>query len=170
MIALLAAFALAVDPSVKPWPIGVGPGYQPGSSSATTAAGRGVGRLRCGITGRSFAVHLELFANRRALVIPAGIGVRPRCSYPVRSLTPTGVIEVGRPGLALGDVFRIWGQRLGAHTLGSFTSVAPVRAYVNGHLYRGAANSLPLTSGDEIVVELGAYVPPHSFFLFPRGS
>ena len=165
MIALLAALALAADPSVKPWPIGVGADYQP------AAAAHAVGSLRCGASRQAFAVHLELFANRRAVVIPAGIGVGPRtCVYPVRTLTPTGVVGVARAGLTLGDVFHVWGQLLSTHTLASFTSGTPVRAYVNGHLVRGAASSIPLTPGAQIVLELGGYVPPHGSFLFPRGS
>jgi hypothetical protein len=34
------------------------------------------------------------------------IGVR--CRYPVRTLTPTGVLELDRPDLTLGDFFAVW--------------------------------------------------------------
>ena len=40
-------------------------------------------------------MHLELFAHRRVVIVPAGIGVdRTGCVYPARTLEPTGVVEV----------------------------------------------------------------------------
>lgn len=183
MIELAVAMALAVDPSVKPWPIGLGPSYRPPAGNTAVAAGTPIGTLRCGSHGKTVAVHLELFANRRVVAVPAGIGVaRPfrttlgtvvpqGCSYPVRTLTPTGVVEVATNGRStVGDLFRVWGQPLGPRRLGSFTSRSPVRAYVGGRLVRGPAASIPLTSGEEIVLEIGGYVPPHPSFLFPKGS
>jgi hypothetical protein len=186
VIALLAALALAVDPSVKPWPVGVGVQYRPAAVNATVAAGRPLSGLRCTEGGTTFSVHLELFANRRAVVIPAGIGVaRPYrttlgtvmpqgCSYPLRTLTPTGVVQVSEDAqgkhLTLGDLFRVWGEPLDTRRFGSFTSVSPVRVYVAGRLVRGPAASIPLRSGEQIVLELGGYVPPHPSFLFPKGS
>ena len=106
MIALALGLALAVDPSVKPWPVGRGPGYRPPPANATVAAGASVNGLRCSSTGKTFPVHVELFANRRVVAVPAGIGVarpyrtmlgtvQPRgCSYPVKTLTPTGIVDV----------------------------------------------------------------------------
>ena len=168
MIAVLAA-ALALaggDPSVVPIPVGPGPRYTP---SAPARDGRPVGALECGSAGKSFRVHIELFAHRKAIVVPAGIGVaRGGCVYPARTLTPTGVIEVDRTAkLTVGDLFRIWGRRLGDRRLLTFEATTPVRAYVAGKRYDGAAAEVPLTPGAQIVVELGAYVPPHPTFLFP---
>jgi hypothetical protein len=183
VIELAVAIALAVDPSVKPWPIGLGASYRPPAATATVTGGTPVGRLRCGGNGKTVAVHVELFANRRVIAVPAGIGVaRPfrstlgavvplGCSYPVRTLTPTGVVDVATNGrLTVGDLFRVWGQPLGPRRLGSFTSRSLVRAYVAGRLVRGSVASIPLTSGEEIVLEIGGYVPPHPSFLFPKGS
>jgi hypothetical protein len=98
-------------------------------------------------------------------VIPAGIG---SCADPLRTRTPTGVVELTRHGLVLGDLFRAWGQPLGTHTLLSFHSSGRVHVYVDGREESGAAAAIPLTPGAEIVVELGGYVPPHASFLFPR--
>src|SRR5262249_13375244 len=108
VIALLAlALATPLPPSVQPWPIGTGPGYRRAPAPAAIQAGRPVGRFRCGAAGRRFGVHVELFARRQVVIIPAGIGVaRPSktsfgrvrpggCTYPLRTLDPTGVIEVG---------------------------------------------------------------------------
>ena len=183
MIALAVGLALAVDPSVKPWPVGVGPGYRPPAATATVTAGASVNGLRCSVNGKTFPVHVELFANRRVVAIPAGIGVaRPYrttlgavdpqgCSYPVKTLTPTGIVDVAKGmRLTVGDLFRVWGQPLGPRRLGSFASREPVRAYLGGRIVRGAASSIPLTSGEEIVLEIGGYVPPHPSFLFPKGS
>ena len=150
MIALLAAAVLT------PTPIGPGPAYRPTAGPAAVAC-----------SDRPLArVHVELFANGRAIVIPAGIGA---CSDALRTRTPTGVVELRRPQLVLGDLFRVWGRTLDAHRLLSFRSTAPVRAYVDGRRVR-ALRSVPLTPGAEIVVELGEYVPPHATFLFPPRS
>ena len=73
-----------------------------------------VGRLRC-VGGARFAVHVELFARREVAIVPPRIGIaRSGCSYPLRTTTPTGVVDVARAGRwTLGDLFRVWGQRLG---------------------------------------------------------
>jgi hypothetical protein len=167
VIVLAAALALGGDPSVVPLPIGPGPRYRP---AAVTRAGSPVGTLRCGRGRKTFRVHLELFANRRVVVVPAGIGVaRGGCVYAAHTRAPTGVIEV-EPGrtVRVGDLFRIWGRRLGARELLSFRSASPVRAYVGGRRFDGAPAAVPLAPGAQIVLELGGYVPPHPTFLFPR--
>ena len=82
---------------------------------------------------------------------------------------PTGVVEVARGTRAtIGDLFRLWGQPLGQRRIASFRSSKPIRAYVAGRPVRGDVSSLPLTPKAQIVVELGAFVPPHRSFLFPR--
>lgn len=167
MIALvLVALAFGGDPSVHPWPIGPGPRYRP---PAKQLDGRPIGALRC-VSGRAvFPVHLEVFVNRRVVIIPAGIGRTPRCDYPLRTRTPTGVIEVARGTQAtIGDLFRLWGQPLGDCRLASFRSSKPLRAYIAGRRVGGDVARVRLTPKAQIVVELGAYVPPHRSYLFPR--
>jgi hypothetical protein len=169
MKALLAAAALVLPPSVHPWPIGSGPRYLPPALTAAVVAGKPVGGLRCGPGGSAFRLHLELFANRKVIVVPAGIGVSGGCMYPVRTTSPGGVFEVARGAeLHVADLFRIWGQPLASRRLASFSSSRPVRAYVGGRLVSGPLGAIPLTPQAEIVLEVGAYVVPHSFFLFPR--
>ena len=128
-----------------------------------------------------FRVHLELFARRLVLLVPAGIGVSPplrrdgafvtggRCLYPLRTREPTGVVEVAsaRP-LRLGDVFRVWGQPLSRHRIAGFRSTDLVHAFVNGRRFHGDPRAIPLRRHDEIVLEIGGYVPPHSSYLFPK--
>src|SRR3954463_2264684 len=117
-------------PSGRPAPLqapapspGPGPGYRPPSVRRRAARGLPVRGLRCERAEPAlYGVHLELFAARRVVRIPAGIGLAPphvsngasvssgRCSYPLRTHEPTGVIEVGARGRTLGDVFAVWGQ------------------------------------------------------------
>ena len=94
MIALaLLALAIGGDPSVHPWPIGPGPRYRP---PAQQLDGRPVGILRCGAARPVFPAHVELFVNRRVVIVPAGIGRTGRCDYTLRTRTPIGVVEVAR--------------------------------------------------------------------------
>ena len=155
-----------------PTPIGVGPAFHPAALSRAVEAGAPVSGLRCGGDGRRFGVHLELFAADRVVIVPAGIGVAPpwrrdgayvrsgRCSYPARTREPTGVVEVSRAGLTLGDFFAVWGrERLSRYR----------RAYVNGRRWAGALAAVPLRRHAEIVLEVGPFVRPHASFLFRKG-
>lgn len=154
-----------------PTPIGVGPAFHPPALSRQVEAGAPVGVFRCGESGRRFGVHLELFAAGRVVIVPAGIGVAPpwsrdgayvrsgRCSYAVRTREPTGVLEVSVPGLKLGDLFAIWGQRLARFR----------RGYVDGRRWLRPLSEIPLRRHAEIVLEVGRFVPPHTSFLFRKG-
>ncbi len=160
---------IAAPGPIYPWPIGPGPRYQPAAANSAVRAGRPVGELRCA-NGRRFAVHLELFAHRRVIVVPRGIGVAASgCRYPLSTDAPTGVVEVlaGR-SYTLGDLFRVWGRRLARRRLLSFAG--RVTVYVNGRRTGGDPRAVRLTRHDEVVVELGAYVAPHVDYLFPKGA
>jgi hypothetical protein len=160
---------IASPPPVYPWPIGVGPRYHPTAHNAAVSAGRPVGRLLCTSGGASFAVHLELFAGRRVVIVPPGIGLGPRgCSYPLRTSEPTGIVHVRRRGLTLGDLFRVWGRRLGSSALLSFRE--RVSVFVGGRRWRGSPHAVPLTKHAQIVLEVGGYVAPHPGYLFPKGD
>jgi hypothetical protein len=180
--ALLGSVHPAPFTAPVPTPIGRGPGFELTTGARADSAAP-IGRLRCSsAAGRWEDAHLEVFARGRVVIIPPGIGIaRPRvqvgaavrggrCSYPVRTTDPTGVIRF-RPGrgLTLGDVFAVWGQPLRRHRLCGFTSARPVRVYVAGRRIRGAAASLPLRRHEEIVVEIGPRVPPHIAYVFAPG-
>jgi hypothetical protein len=154
-------------PPVYPWPIGVGPRYQPTAANRRVLAGAPVGGMKCS-NGRRFAVHIELFAHRRVVIVPPGIGIaRSGCSYPLRTNTPTGVIEVLQSGrFTLGDLFRVWGRRLKPVRLLSFPG--HVSVFVGGRRLGGDPRRLVLTRHAQIVLEVGAYVAPHPRYLFPR--
>jgi hypothetical protein len=180
----ILSVALAGLSQPIPTPIGVGPRYHPPAAPARVLRGEPVGALRCGAGGRRFGVHVELFAHGRVVVLPAGIGiaaprrrvgafVRPRgCSYAVRTLDPTGVVEVRRgASLTLAHVFAVWGLPLSETRLAGFSTRrgAPVRAYLAGRRWRGPVGAIPLRRHAQIVLELGGFVPPHRSFRFRSG-
>jgi hypothetical protein len=123
-------------------------------------------------------IHIELFASRRVVVVPARIGVRgarmrlgnvvsAECRARIRTLDPTGVVWLDDVGEALGSVFAVWGQALTPARLAGFRG--PVSVFVNGTRRRGDPRRLVLHDGDEIVLEVGGYVSPHASFTFPPG-
>jgi pimeloyl-ACP methyl ester carboxylesterase len=167
----ITRFAATTDP--VPTPIGRGALFHP----PTRVPARGPG---CATGGTRYGVHLEVFARGFVVLVPAGIGVArpfttngafidPRgCTYAVRTLDPTGVIEV-RAGTTptLGDVFTLWGAPLSRSHLAGFSG--PVRAYVAGRVWHGDPNAIPLTRHAQIVLEVGAYIRPHRTYLFRHG-
>ncbi len=159
---------LASPPPVYPWPIGAGPRYQPPAANVAVLAGHTVDGMRCA-NGRRFAVHLELFANRKVMIVPRGIGVaRSGCSYPLSTHAPTGVVEVlASRRSTLADLFRIWGRTLSPRQLLSFRG--RVAVFIGGRRFTGNPGRVPLTKHAEIVVELGRYIAPHVDYLFPKG-
>jgi hypothetical protein len=180
--ALLGGVA-AHGPAPVATPIGRGPAFDL-PTGARADRGAPVGALRCtAAAGRWEEAHVEVFARGSVLLLPPGIGVaRPRqaagaavrggrCAYPVRTTDPTGVVRY-RPGrgLALRDLFAVWGQPLSRHRLCGFRSAGRVRVYVGGRRVTGSPGAVPLRRHAEIVLEIGRYVPPHRFYVFPAGG
>ncbi len=182
-VALVAASSAAA--ALVPTPIGAGPAFRPEASSPAVALAQPVRSMSCAADEvPRVGVHLELFARGRVVIVPAGIGISPplarrdayvvsgRCSYPLRTREPTGVVEVSRSGRhTLGDFFAVWGKALSPSRLVGFRtdSQHPVRAYVDGKRYRGSPAAIVLRRHAEIVLELGPYIPPHAEFRFRRG-
>ena len=158
----------ALPPSVHPWPIGVGPRYHPTAANARVARGEQFGRYRCS-NGTTFDVHVELFAQRRVVIVPPRIGVAARgCGYQLRTTTPTGVVAVSSTGRwRLGDLFAVWGRRLSAGRLLSFPG--RVSVFVGGRRVTGDPRKVVLTRHAQIVLEVEGYVAPHPTYLFPKG-
>ena len=186
LISLIAAVSGGAPPppSVQPLPIGATPGYILPAATPAALEGRRIGRFRCKrASSRSrFGAHIELFAHRQVVIVPAGIGVakpfRRRfgrivpqgCSYPLRTLEPTGVVEVlSGQKLLVRDLFALWGQPLGRKRLAGFRSRRTLLAFVGGKRWRGNPGAIPLTRHAQIVLEIGGYVSPHPSYLFQRG-
>ncbi len=136
--------------------------------------------------GPRVLAHLELFARGRVVPVPPGIGIAPplrrdgayvrsgRCSYPLRTTEPTGLIELNpdpaRPPPTVGELFAIWGQPLSRTRLAAFRGSAadPVRAYLDGARWRGDPRAIPLRRHAVVALALGPPVPLHARYAFPR--
>lgn len=167
--ACCAATALALA-GLVPTPVGRGPRYRPPAREPARGVPCRPAPLRA-----PFRVHVELFARRRVVIVPAGIGLRrprlvlgrvvsARCRARLWTLDPSGVVGF-EPGARLGELFALWGQPLGPRRLASFRG--PVAVYVNGARRRGDPRALRLRDRDEIVLEVGGFVPPHRSYRFP---
>jgi len=169
-------------PDQRPVRIGRGPGYELRAISSAVAQRAQVNGLRCAATerGGAFGVHLELFARRRVLIVPAGIGIAPpqhrrgtyvlggSCSYPIRTVDPTGVIVVDRGTSAvLGTFFAVWGQPLSRSELAGFRGT--VVAFVGGRRWLADPAHIPMQRHSEIVLEVGGSLLPHPSYRFPPG-
>ncbi len=176
-VAALGAASAAADQPV-PTPIGRGPAYHPAARGPLAPS-----RFRCARTAlrSGFRVHLELFANRRVVIVPAGIGVdgarrlrfgrivTAHCHAPLWTLDPTGVVWIARRGLRLADLFAVWGQPLGPRRMLSFRARRNgLLAFRNGRRLRLPAPGVELRARDQLVLELNGYVRPHRWYLFPR--
>jgi hypothetical protein len=135
--------------------------------------------------GPRTGVHVELFAENRVVLVAPGIGTRPprafsagritsaRCYGALVTLDPTGVVLVRRGlRLSLADLFHSWGEPLSRSRLASFPAPRGTRvaAFVDGQRWHGPPAAVPLTTGSEIVLEVGPHVPPHRSFTFPPGA
>jgi hypothetical protein len=160
--------------------LGPTPEHRPLSLGESAARGEPIGGLHCRApAGERFGVHIELFAGRRVVLVPPGIGIAPprardgayvrsgRCSYPLRTREPTGVVEVLGGGRTLGDLFAVWGQPLSKRRMAGFRG--PVSAFVGGRRWRRDPRKIPLERHAQIVLQVGGYVPPHATYGFPPG-
>jgi hypothetical protein len=180
------ARAAALDWS-RTRPFGVGSRFAPGAHGGLVGSAAPVSGMRCGRAGaHPYGVHVELFAAGRVVRIPAGIGLAPplrragplvaagRCAYPLRTVEPTGVVQVDagpdRPPTA-GALFALWGQPLGPRRLAGFRA-APGRrviAFVDGRRWPGDPRALPLRRHAAVVLEVGPPVSPHPSYVFAPG-
>jgi hypothetical protein len=166
-----ACCAVAAAAGLVPTPVGPDARYRPGPQGPREH------RVECrrAPLRAGARVHLELFAARRVVIVPAAIGlVRPRlrlgrvvsaeCRARLWTLDPSGVVRY-EPGASLGDLFATWGRALGPRRLLSFHGA--VHAWVNGRARSGDPRRLRLRARDEIVLEVGGFVPPHRSFRLP---
>ena len=169
LLAVLAA-ALGLPHSTNtavPTPIGVGLRY-------TLAPGPPRAGLRdpclAGRTAR-FATHVELFARGRAMLLPVGIGSAPGCRHSVWTSEPTGVIHVGAGTRDFGPVVCDLGTTTHVASAGGIPLPAAGARVPGWPAGRGVTRAAcVLRPHGEVVVELGRYIPPHRFYLFPEGT
>jgi len=148
-----------------PTPIGFGPRYQ--LASGPPDAGARLACSRADTTKQAEQAHVELFANKRVLLLPKGIGNGDGCTYAVLTREPTGVVDfVPAAKPTVGDLFDVWGQPLSTRGFAGFSGA--VSAWIGGRRWRGDVRAIPLRRHAEIVLEVGGYIPPHTFFLFPQ--
>jgi hypothetical protein len=148
------------------------------------STGPAIGSCRRRLGPRT-AAHVELFAENRVVLLATGIGTRPprtfsagritraRCYDALVTLDPTGVVLVRRGvRLSLADLFHSWGEPLSRSRLASFPAPRGSRVvvFVDGRRWQGPPADVLLTSGSEIVLEVGPHVPPHRSFTFPPGA
>ena len=174
------AASTAIPPALlsQARPVGTGSRFHPPVSGPVT------GSCLTALGSRD-AVHVEVFAANRVLLLPAGIGTRPprtsldgritaaRCYGVLVTLDPTGVVLL-RPGarLSLGTLFTAWGEPLSRTRLASFAAAegTGVSVFVAGKPWPGTPAAVPLTRHAEIVLEVGVHVPPPSSYAFPPGT
>lgn len=182
-----AMAAVALDLS-RTRPLGSGRAFRPVPvANRLVAVGAPTAGLRClQAPGRPYGTHIELFARGHEVVVPAGIGIAPpqrvrdavvtgRCLYPLRTVDPTGVVEIDPRAVdgvpTVGELFRIWGQPLSPRRLVGFAASRghTVVAFVNGRRWPGDPRLIALTPHAQIVLELDASVAPHPSYAFPPG-
>jgi hypothetical protein len=133
-----------------PFFAGVGDGVTP----------RGIGCSPRPETRVRARAHLDVLVDGRPVTVPAGVGVRPTCSYWVRTTAEDGIVTIGSPerrSFTLGDFFDIWGAPLTSGRLLTFDVNAgrPLRAFVDGRLREGDPRAIRLEDGREIALVLG---------------
>jgi hypothetical protein len=161
---------------------GRGPRYRVSAVGAAVARHQPVAGMRCTSPHPSgYGIHLELYAARLVVPLPAGIGIAPplrrtgayvaggACAYPLRTYEPTGVfvIDPDLHAASLGRLFAVWGQPLSRRRVAGFTGI--VSAFVDGRRWRGGPGTVPLHRHAEIVLEIDGLVPPHRTYLFAHG-
>lgn len=186
-----AAQAFRLSPDLVPLRAGRSAAYRLPADSAAVRAQRAIGGLSCRRRpGSGYGVHLELYARRLVVPVPAGIGFTPplersgayvrggACAYPVRTYEPTGLVVIDRRSLSrrsperlaephLADLFAVWGQPLSRRSLAGFRGT--VRAFLDGRPWSSQPGGIPLRPHAEIVLEVGAFVAPHPRYTFPPG-
>ncbi len=175
--------AAPVANATGPRKVGLGPRFRPGPTGGLVARAAPVDGMSCEPRARIVAVaHVEMFADGRVVVLPAGIGLAPplrrhgayvragRCVYPMRTVEPTGLVLLASGSTrTLRGLFDLWGERLSARRVAGFRAPAGgrVSVFIDGVLWRGSPGSAPIAAGAQITIEVGPHVPPHTRYTFP---
>jgi hypothetical protein len=130
-------------------------------------------------------VHLTVFVNGKARVVPAGIGFWPplgpenyrhgqfgvtggNCWSWLSTRYADGLVHVESPvrrSFVLGELFDIWGQPLSRSAVGPASGA--VTAIVNRRVWTGDPRRIPLTAHAQIQLEVGRPLVAPQHIEFP---
>lgn len=113
--------------------------------------------------------HLQIFDRGRAIVVPAGIGIRTGmgCLYWLHTHAGDGIIHIESPVLrtfTLGQFFDVWGVGLSREQAAQVHAATHerLRITVNGAPWTGDPRAIPLRDREEIVIQDGPpFARPH---------
>ena len=120
--------------------------------------------------------HLALFVDGKQIAIPSRVGIptnggQPFCTYWVHTHDASGIIHVESPvaqAFTFGQFFDIWGEPLDRTHAASYNG--SLRFYVNGSRYNGDPRSIPLTSHQNVTIEIGSKAVPPPNYSFPANE
>ncbi|HXJ26567.1 MAG TPA: hypothetical protein VNH17_12740 [Streptosporangiaceae bacterium] len=152
------------------------------ASTATAATGSPVDGISCDTSEQTLFhihAHLTIFVNGAARQIPASIGIpggvpqqtqagpfigSGTCFYWLHTHAADGIVHIESPvqrTYTLGQFFNEWGQPLGPDVVGP--AHGHVTVLVNGKVFTGNPQDVPLTKHAEIQLEVGTpLVAPES--------
>lgn len=129
--------------------------------------------------------HLQVYVDGQQRAVPAGVGVVPPFQvqptadgpfvvggagiYWLHTHDASGVIHIESPvqrRFTLGELFDLWGQRLGPQQVGP--ARGSVTVLVNGAVVDGDPRAVGLDAHDVIQLDVGAVVPFQAY-RFPPG-
>jgi len=167
-------------------PIPDAPALAPAGSKATPK--HSVDGIRCQRNERlvnHHHVHLTLFVDGKARLLPASIGILPpidvsgtksgqfvvtpeNCFSWLSTHFPDGILHVETPvkrSFTLGEFFDVWGQPLSRARVGP--AQGKVTAIVNGSVWTGDPRQIPLNSHWQVQLEVGSPLVAPEKIRFP---
>lgn len=141
--------------------------YKVSTSSGGAPSGQPVAAVKCE-SGEQLATHfhshLTILYKGQPVNVPASVGIQTTCLYWLHTHDDSGIIHVEAPKseasrkFKLGDFFQVWGQPLSSKQVATIKvgSGEQVKAWVNGQPYSGDPANIPLSSKEQIVIEIGS--------------
>lgn len=151
-----------------------GPVLAPASAAADGQTADGIQCNSMEQAAYHIHTHLTIYINGALRPVPAGVGVvepitqhsahgdfdqASHCYYWLHTHAQDGIIHVEAPThttYTLGQFFAVWHQQLSPHQVGP--SGGAVTAFINGTRYTGDPTAIPLTSHEDIQLDVGTPV------------